>query len=1006
MRLADDRRGRIPFALLGVLLLVGATTLSASIANQRLAPVDSSADTVADRIDAEIQTTLRDAIERAVKTAAREPVIEAAETPSGQALQADPFTNALRVRIYLQARTSLSDIQYHRGRTVGRVQFGSRQPSIEEALRLIEIEGRDANTELVVTVDEIKMAISRNGQVVAEEELSMTLRSGLPILAMAERAHTFETRLSRGPLTGPSVSRRATVSLTAIAQARGLSQYLGLPIDNIIANRHVQLTTNAGILDTQRAVFGQVDPDAERGVRRALLRTGVTDFVAAETDPAIADAITGGLPAPTAERALPDRSDSLSIRHSLAPVADSVFVSFTRSLHPRMESIIADGYRARVTVRAGVDQCQRDRQPRISAPRGNYSLVSKTVERDTKVTYRSPPALSSRYRDGIGTQVLERTARMVTVRYTRRTVWQHPHGSQVTRTARWQTRCGVTIDQRARMLPIRTPTRSIDPLFETGGVLDGSNLVRVSAISGDLRDSAGGSDQLARRAVLDGPVSIRETITGKRPARLDRWIRADLRQTRDELRTITLSIDGRSLTAGAVNPAAALRKVVLNRRAALRAVPVEYAGVADRARVAVRIAYLNHVLAELQAQANQASAQHHSIRDILVNHGVDYSLAQLSRIQPSPASQSHTIGSGEGVIGPVTLQPDADPPFLSTASVNGSRVDSIADSEQYIGLATRNLNVFSVPYDNAATSIIAGVMGQSGSVSLELAAQTLSAAEQTAEITPTPELETQTEILTRRVERKLSYVHHRATTTLAAETGLPRTTCDDIVTAAFERWPMTQQPTAARNGSIARLIAQEATQRERNMKTVDGRELETTIRVRLRQAVTHTQVRVSQAAVNDTDTQTRKAAQSLASSALKSAARERFKMANMSLNQLPAGIPILPTLNPWLATGNLWIVDARGRYGRFAITSPHGPITFVRSGQVVTLDVDGDGRAETLGRASRIGFSYRTVAIVVVPPGKAGVGERDGQTDERSTAWVPPTPGPRCVRPMGYCPSE
>jgi len=41
-----------------------------------------------------------------------------------------------------------------------------------------------------------------------------------------------------------------------------------------------------------------------------------------------------------------------------------------------------------------------------------------------------------------------------------------------------------------------------------------------------------------------------------------------------------------------------------------------------------------------------------------------------------------------------------------------------------------------------------------------------------------------------------------------------------------------------------------------------------------------------------------------------------------------------------------------------------------------------------------------------VPPGKLGVGDTDGNTDERSVAWSDPSPGPRCVTPTGQCPRE
>jgi hypothetical protein len=58
---------------------------------------------------------------------------------------------------------------------------------------------------------------------------------------------------------------------------------------------------------------------------------------------------------------------------------------------------------------------------------------------------------------------------------------------------------------------------------------------------------------------------------------------------------------------------------------------------------------------------------------------------------------------------------------------------------------------------------------------------------------------------------------------------------------------------------------------------------------------------------------------------------------------------------------------------------------------VVRLDVDGDGRPERLGRDERVDFRTRTVVAVAVPPYRSGVGDVDGNADERAGTW--PEPG-------------
>jgi len=98
-----------------------------------------------------------------------------------------------------------------------------------------------------------------------------TVVVAVPTLAAHERTERFEERLNRGPVEGPGLGRQITASLYAMTWARGYGQYAGAPVENVLANRHVELSTNAGIVRTQRDVFGTSDPNA-RGEWRARRR--------------------------------------------------------------------------------------------------------------------------------------------------------------------------------------------------------------------------------------------------------------------------------------------------------------------------------------------------------------------------------------------------------------------------------------------------------------------------------------------------------------------------------------------------------------------------------------------------------------------------------------------------------------------------------------------------------------------------------------------------------------
>jgi hypothetical protein len=112
-----------------------------------------------------------------------------------------------------------------------------------------------------------------------------------------------------------------------------------------------------------------------------------------------------------------------------------------------------------------------------------------------------------------------------------------------------------------------------------------------------------------------------------------------------------------------------------------------------------------------------------------------------------------------------------------------------------------------------------------------------------------------------------------------------------------------------------------------------------------------------------------------------------------------AGLPVAPVPGYWYATVNVWDVSVRGAYARFTLrtdrgapaTTPGAAIRYVRDGSTVGLDVDGDGTSEPLGHDERVDFETRTVVAVAVPPYRGGVGDVNGNADERAGTW--PRPG-------------
>ena len=1019
MRLADDDRARIPFALVGVLLLVGSAGLAPSLATSGPSPVDRSADVAADRVDAEATAALRGAVRDAARAAARNPVtVAAADGPGSDLSGSNTFRRYLRLRIFLAARDAVTQLEHRRGDAVASVALGESVETTPAALDRISVSPVDDGTELSATVHGLELQVERDGRLVDTRRVNRTVTVGVPVLALHDRTVAFQERLDAGPIESPGLARRMTVGLTAVAQARGLGQYAGLPISNVVANRHVALSTNAGLLDAQRAAFGRADPDAAAGVRTATLRTGVTDLLSPHVDGRVVSAATGRLPDPNAPaqrdgdgvgNALPaTRTVSIGVNGT----ADTAFLSLLRGESERqgLDTIRRNGYEATVSVSADRRVVRNERRPRPTAPGDGWTLAYATVSTDVSVVGSGSHRPDER--TGTGERRLYRATRRVVERHTVERTWVKPNVSSRTTTASWRDVSRVRIAAVARLDGSPAPSRAVRPVFESGGALGGPNLEGANTASRELVSELGDPDAIARNTVTGGRTSASTTLTGERPADLDAWIYNDLVTLREQVRNISVEVAASDAATGRDNGAARLAAAVRDRRPELVDAPREYDGVADRTRVTARVAYLDRVLARLDDRAGRTGEQNDGIGRALDAAGVAPGRAnELADLTPESPALRTAAGSESGVRGDTVLVPDGDPAYLAPSPVSGTLVDGVADEEQYVGLAVRNLNVFSVPYGDAADTVTQTLLGDPARVSLHTAGGALVAADRALATQPDPTLRSRRDALEPKVERSMTAVRQTAARTLARETSLGPDARRAVVDRAVARWSGPgHRALAATNGSLAQAAASAAVDRlhDRGSPTaVSADRIQVALRVELRRVATSERVRVSESAVDGTVSSTRKMMERELKTTAERATEDAITRGTKGkVTGIPAGLPISPTLSPWVATINVWVVESRGAYGRFAVRTDSGATTYVRDGTTVSLDVDDDGIAEPAGRNERIEFSVRTVAVVAVPSGGLGVGDTDGNADERSVAWRDPEPGPRCVTPTGECPQE
>ena len=1005
-RLSEDRRGRVPFALVGVLLLVGASTFGAALSTRGPDRVDRDVDVAMERASVETTTALRSAVATAAREAAAEPVTEPAETPSGRLLSDEtPFRDALRLRIYLRVRDRLSVTRHRRGDVTAAASLPETTttvPELRHEMERIAIRGVENGTALRVTVRNLTVTARDvgSGRIVARQNRTRTVTVSTPVLALHDRAAAFEQRLNRGPLDGPGLGRRLTARLYPIAWARGYAQHYGAaPIANVVGTRHVELSTNGAVLEAQRAAFGRSDPAGRRAMQRARLEFGVTEFTAGTS-------IDGSrakefLPRPNAKRepsALPKRhttdgaSPNRSMDIDVGPVSGRALSGLrTEAIRSNrsLRGVLRAAYRVEVELRTARRQTYREPRPEPDPPGEEWSLVGTNVTTTAAVD----PGIGSTPAPHEGERRFDGFARHVGLDH--RVTWAWERGNDTTTTTgEWTERYRVGVTLTGEYAPNGTaPDRPTRPRFERGGPLDGPNLADVPETAEKrLVEKQGGRDAVAV-AVAKDALEVREGVVhGDRPSDLRSWTDEDLSRLRRRLANVTVSAPAGRVATYTTNPPERLAAALDRQRATLIDAPSRYRGAADRARVGARTALLDAVIRRLERRAAAHDETRRAFDAVLGRVGVEELHRILTlRTTPAPTRRASLPGSPPG--GPVGVVPDGSPAYLTVASVRHERATGVPPSQPYKPLATRNHNLFAMPYGDAADAVTEAGGGGGSGARLRTAGRALIAS---TSAPGTPDRESQRRLRSS-VSDAMDIVRTRTRRVLRNETRLTRPEARAAVAAGFARWDGAgRRALAASNGSLATAIAVAADERTPD---ADRDHLEASLDAAIVSARRTATTRIAEKRVETTLTNLRERAIERAAS--EATDRVASRHLNGSIGSVAAGLPVAPAPGYWYATVNVWNVSVRGAYARFTLRSDRGTpvsepgtaVRYVRDGSTVRLDVDWDGTAERLGRDERIAFETGTVVAVAVPPYRGGVGDVDGNADERAGSW----PRPDCT---------
>lgn len=1024
MRLADDDRGRVPFALLGVVLLVGSATLSATMAS-RPGPVDElPVDEAIDRITANSRTALQQATKDASRNAAQRPLLEPANTSYGRVInESTPFRDALRIRIYLSVRAALAQTSTE----VGDVQASASMAETPNAsalrrakqrVHVTRVTANESETAIRVRIDGITTTVRREGQVVERMTDSLTVVVTTPVLLLHDRVEAYEERLNRGPLNrGPGfgLGARLSARLYAVGWARGYAQYGGAPIENVIGNRHVEIAANGAILKTQRALFGRSDGRGRLATTKATGRVAVTDLLVGasihgekrlnqllKTDSPIPRQRQVSIPRVTAPRSSTPPTMTVAVNETV----DRAFVRFVgdETGNGSLTDVLDTAYTADATLIESVQQIRREERPPADRPAKDWSLTDERTQTAVRVenistSPLSPPPSWDR---------LAGYSRRVTKEHTVVRRWRNGNRTR-------QTRQRLTDVYRVRVGVLGRPTngrwsrrRGIETVYERGGPFDGPNFEHVPERAvRRLVTNRGGPSVLARRAVDDSIDERVRTIQGKQPSDLRRWTYADLATLRERVRNVSVTVPRDAVGTPSSNPSAALAAKLRSKRDELVGAPTTYGSVADRARIGARAAYVDQVIARLERRADQSQTTRQRLGTAL-NDADFVSSEQLksvgeTRTQIKREFRRRTTedGASEGAV----LSVDGNPSYLSLTAADTQQLPSVRENRTFYSLVARNRNLFAAPYGDAADTITAALPEghDETRVDLRTAALALRAANQTVAHTENETLRRRRTRLQRAVSGSLDDVKRDVQMTLRNET--PELSASErraAVETGMAQWDTTAtRALAVANGSAARTIVTAVSERRPpNQRSAQRRDwLELQVEFELASAIRAQRVRVSETLVDESTTTKRRVVRKAKRKAIKGGVSRagdaiQNRWFGKTMATVPSGLPVVPVPGYWYATMNVWQVDVGGTYARFSVTASYGTpsepgaaMTYSRSDETVALDVTGDGSSERLGRSTRLSFETWTAVVVVVPPNGKGVGDTDGNADERSTGW-------------------
>jgi len=291
-----DERARVPFAMIGVLLLVSSITVVYALESRSDPEPQIDQSLAVDQTEASAQAEFRQAVMRATDDAAAAPLTRTSNTPLGRAIDADSadgattkFDSYVKLRVFAEAERSLPNAGHQASAgvetsvDVGEVDWES-QSSVESALDRVELNhaGNDGGMEyglLEASIEDVTITLERDGDVIDEYERDVTVTVASTVFELREKTQEFEDELNRNfnPSNGYSgLGDYFGARLYALSWGKAWTDRLNKTpsqrkFHNITPNDHTEVLANDAVFSVQRNVFGSADPYEKRVMRGPMI---------------------------------------------------------------------------------------------------------------------------------------------------------------------------------------------------------------------------------------------------------------------------------------------------------------------------------------------------------------------------------------------------------------------------------------------------------------------------------------------------------------------------------------------------------------------------------------------------------------------------------------------------------------------------------------------------------------------------------------------------------------